>query len=160
MKKNWVKGLDRIAIIIAMPIAIGFGIYQSSKYNKNNRLWAFQPERLTGNYMLEPAVHDFKLESARSWGYSDREIIDGFNSLNDSRAPRIEQGLKKGFHLRDLKIISPSKAELFIVGLLWAMGAGIISVLAVSVSTRGIPRTFRWLQNGFASEEAIRNKRK
>ncbi len=42
MKKNWIKGLDRIAVVIAIPIAIFFGIYESAhEYTINNQIVVF-----------------------------------------------------------------------------------------------------------------------
>src|SRR5580692_7132811 len=103
MKKNWIKGLDRTAVVVAIPLAILFGIYKSHAHNSNNTLWVFQPERLTVDYMMEPAISNLKLERARNWGYSDRELVELFNNINDWRVPQLEIGLKNGFHLRDLK---------------------------------------------------------
>lgn len=168
MKRNWVKGLDRTAILIAIPIAIVCGIYKSKEYTDNNRLWSFRPERITWNYMMTPNVQDYPLEVVRNYfDLSDREIIEWlnikiemFNIKNNTHFPRLDEGFNKGFHLRKLKVISPSLLESSIIGLLWAIGAGIISVLAVSVSTRGFPRTFHWLRSGFAVEESVRNKKK
>jgi hypothetical protein len=157
MKKNWIKGLDRVAVLLAIPCAILFGIYKSHSYENNNTLWLFYPDRITEGYMMKPAVNNLPLENARNWwGYSDRELVEFINFKNQSRVPQIENGLKKGFHLRDLKSVSPSKTELFVVGLLWAIGAAIIFVLMVGITTRGVPRTFLWLKNGFLTEEIIK----
>lgn len=149
MKTNWIKGLDRIAVVIAIPIALFFGFYKASEYKNKKQLFAFQPELLTLNYMMDPAVYDFSLKKVRNWGLTDRQVMDYCNDYNDSRAPQIEQGIKKGFNLKDLKIASPCKMELFLVGLLWTLGVAIISVFAVAVTTRGIPKTIRWLNEGF-----------
>jgi hypothetical protein len=117
---------------------------------------------------MTPDVQDYPLAVARNYfGLSDIEIIEMinlkiemFNIRHNSHVPRLDEGFNKGFRLRSLKIISPGILERSIVGLLWAIGAGIISVLAVSVSTRGVPRTFRWLRNGFTEEEPVRYKRR
>lgn len=160
MKKNWIKGLDRIGVVIAIPIAIFFGIYMSNEFTANNTLFSSRPQIAALNYMMSPNVQDAQLGLLRSWGYSDSEIVEYVNNVNKLRAPELAEGLKKGFRLNDLKIISPGIPTRIIVGLLWAVGTGIITVLAISVSTRGFPRTFRWLKSGFATEEPIKNKRK
>ncbi len=121
MKRNWVKGLDRTAILIAIPIAIVCGIYKSKEYTDNNRLWSFRPERITWNYMMTPNVQDYPLEVVRNYfDLSDREIIEWlnikiemFNIKNNTHFPRLDEGFNKGFHLRKLKVISPSLLESF-----------------------------------------------
>jgi hypothetical protein len=161
MKKNWIKGLDRVAVVIAVPIAIFFGIYMSNKFNADNTLFSCRPQIAMLHYTMSPKVEDVPQYVLHElyWEQSDTQIIQGLDQLNKSRAPEIAKGLKKGFRLVDLKVISPGILTRIIVGFLWAMGAGIISVLAVSASTRGFPKTFRWLQSGFA-EEGPKNKKK
>lgn len=161
MKKNWIKGLDRVAVVIAVPIAIFFGIYMSNKFNVNNTLFSCRSQIATLHYTMSPKVEDVSQHALYElyWGCSDSQIVQYLNQLNKSRAPELAEALKKGFRLVDLKIISPGIPTRLLVGLLWAIGAGIISVLAVSVSIRGFPKTFRWVQSGFAAEQPLKNKR-
>jgi hypothetical protein len=162
MKKNWIKGLDRVAVLIAIPIAIFFGIYMSDKFTNNNCLFSSRPQIAALHYTMSPNVQDDspeRLNLWRSWGGSDSGLLEYLKGLNKSRAPELAEGLNKGIRLVDLKVISPGIPTRIIVGLLWAIGAGIISVLAVSASTRGFPKTFRWLRSGFAVEEP-KNKKK
>ena len=160
VKKNWIKGLDRTAILIAIPIAIFCGIYKSNAHTNSKTLWVFQPERVSWEYMLAPSIQKANIERIRTLGFEDRELVNYFNLVNDYRVPQLEIGLRKGFRLHDLQVIKPCLTERFIIGALWGIGAAIISVLGVAVTTRGIPRTIRWLKNGFSTGETTINKKK
>jgi hypothetical protein len=156
MKKNWIKGLDRVALVIAVPIAIFFGIYMSGKFTNDNRLFSSCPQIAMLHYTMTSNVQDYspvRLNIWRSCGYSDCEILEYLKDINKTHAPELAEGLNKGIRLVDLKVISPGTPARILVGILWAITAGITSVLAVSGSTRGFPKTFRWLQSGFAVEE-------
>lgn len=41
MKKNWIKGLDRIAILLAIPIATIGGYYSSNVITKSQSVWVY-----------------------------------------------------------------------------------------------------------------------
>jgi len=43
-KKNWIKGFDRITVLVAIPVAIWGGFYSCNRYSEDNSVFVMLPE--------------------------------------------------------------------------------------------------------------------
>ena len=82
-KKNWVKGLDRIAILLAIPIAIFGFFFTYNQYIKNNFKYKFEKSLETGysrkeiyNYIRIKSVYSNRILQYEKAGYSINQIMD------------------------------------------------------------------------------------
>lgn len=134
-KRNWIKGLDRIAILMAIPIAIlGFSYSFNAYSNK----------------------HSFKskIQASLDAGYSKYEIYD-YLKKTDKFTKDICY-LEKEKHLSPDKVLDTlskdkysQKIVFFLVGIAEGSSFGLITILSIGFTTRIIPKILTWIKKGF-----------
>lgn len=178
MKKNWVKGLDRIAILLAIPITIWGAHYSSKKYAEAKGVGVYitaedEEELKTTNIFLslvdsEYRVFGFakekgiiangkkeleqkKLESPMAKKSLDRAISQGADPCGTLIQPQ-RFGLSEECCPKLIYLL-PRTSKRYCAGMLGGFGFAIATILGIGLSTRVIPRTFRWVREGFYEEK-------
>ena len=139
MKKSWIKGLDRIAILLAIPIAIyGFCLSYFTYLEKQNIRLKIE-ESLNEGY-TEEEIYKFlkttkkyreKVFAAEGQATSPKLIIDLLIKADSQEQERL-----------------PKKLFGYAVGACGAIKFALLTILSIGVTTRGVPRVVRWVREG------------
>ena len=176
-KRNWIKGLDRIAILLAIPIALFGFSYGVNKYSKQKSIDVYYTEkdklRAEKRYELlsEEEKEGKMIPRFQFIGGDDgivangKEELERLTVISDMLKFAIERAVKQGGDLNDTLIskktfwkmncdddelcLIPRKFKRYAVGGGGALGFALITILSVGVTTRCVPRTVRWIKKGF-----------
>lgn len=173
-KRNWVRGFDRVAIVLAIPMAIFGTYYCPKKYAESKAVLVV----LSNNEEIELGIYHKKKDplyflDPGLFGDSDKYgvIVEGINNLSqaglDSAAHyaldrAIENGgdpdgslvewgkfgLKYGY-FNDCVCLIPSKFKRYLVGAAGAISFFTVTILGIGLLTRLVPRFCCWLRDGF-----------
>ncbi len=180
MKKNWVKGLDRIAILLAVPVFLIGAFYSSKKFSERKGVVVYSCENdlekaraifdalPKGNkdfYLLIFPVDGPKRNGVLANGAEELTQRRNESMLMDIALSRaIEDGgdpkgtlvNKKTFGVDvgadhvDLCLI-PNQWKRWAVGIVGGIGFSIATLFGIGLSTRYLPRLFHWVREGFIS---------
>jgi hypothetical protein len=187
---NWIKGFDRVALLLAIPIAVlGFS-YSSKQYAKKKAVYVWLTDEEEAAVIKNRKDKQKWIEYGRPlfperetpFGYAGEKgvIANGDKELKKIKESdpilksSLEEAMKdggdpKGMLVSDnyfnmeysntLIYLIPSSLKRYIVGVLGAIGFGVITVLSVGLLTRLCPkafkminRVFKWIKDGFFKE--------
>lgn len=177
-KKNWIRGLDRIALLTAIPAAI-FGTYYCSKdYTESKAVSVYltndEEEQLDLIYKtkLQPTISDY-VEARQIFDYPNsngivangeeelqqqalkhpfgKQVLDrAFYQGGDPKGTLVENGrFGLSYGPADELSLIPPKSERYAIGALGAIVFSMTLILGVGLSTRIISRVIQWLKDGF-----------
>lgn len=186
MFKNWPRGFDRIAILLAIPIAVWGFKYSSEKYEiskevmitltknedfclKNKCLSSLDEKPdifdqiLCENFFGFPKQNGIiaqgrkELQKIKEKNIHLKNILDRvIQEGGDPKGTLIEK--KEKWVLDDNKdekveiksiYLIPSKFKCYIAGTYGAFGFALITILSIGLITRIIPKTIKWVKEGF-----------
>ncbi|NGX48089.1 MAG: hypothetical protein K1000chlam3_01478 [Chlamydiae bacterium] len=180
MKMNWIKGLDRVAILLAIPIAIFGWKYSSKKYAESKAVSVYT------TYEEDLKIKQLEKEDAENaefpifgtivlLGWPDKKGVfaEGHKGLAQhieeypmSKGP-LQRAIEKGgdpsgtlvenkrFGLKNLlddeMSLLPRPSKRYLSGAIGSLIFISLLFLGVSISTRVIPRIIIWVIAGFNS---------
>lgn len=169
--KKWPRGFDRIAILLAMPMAVlGFN-YSSEHYKKIKMVTISLTEKeksdLQNKYLAsldkEPDIFDV-IEMEHFYGFPNSKgiIANGQKELSKIKNKDInlknslDRAIKEGGDPQGLLIeknseisLIPSKPKCFFIGITGALAFVISTIIFIGLSIRIIPAIFKWIKEGF-----------
>jgi len=178
-KKNWIRGFDRIAILLAIPIAVLGFLYSSKKYSEKKAMNVYyieedaQKEEKFYKAFPEEKKKDTFLIGSRYIDGPKGILADGKNELKRSSDQcmqlkfALERAAKAGgdpngtlvnkktFGIGNKEYglcLMPRKSKRYAVGACGAIGFAFLTILSIGLSTRGIPRIVKWIKEGFKDD--------
>ncbi len=156
-KVNWIKGLDRIAILLVIPIAILGFFYFSNQYAKikAKNVYLLEEDYLRAKefklYNAQTNVYDKELDELTKQSIAlhicakERIIKNG----GDLKGELVNANLKQIGYVPTIEeqiiYLIPRKSKRYSVGILGSLVFSLIAALSIGLTTRSI----RWIKKGF-----------
>jgi len=175
-KRNWVKGVDRIAILLAFPIFAFYGYYSSLQFAESQGRIVFLPPPIKGdifdyigifgvpdnNGVIADGKNELQQlqESNPEAQLALNEVFENGGDLCGTLISRKKFGLKSSEFFDDMYYLIPKKSERYKIGILKGIGAATSFVVGIGILNRGIPKIIHWVKNGFLNTNLQSCKRK
>ncbi len=156
-KRNWVKGFDRIAILLAIPIAIFGFSFTVKKYSEKKAVRVFAAQ-----HHFDRLFDIIELTESLGLSESNKIIAHGRKALM-----KISEDLNIKFRLGkayakggdphgslvidsdDFIILIPRRSKRYAAGVGGALGFALITILSIALPVRIISKTIKWIGKGF-----------
>ncbi len=178
-KISWVKGFDRIAILVCIPIAIFGAYYCSKKYSESKAVWVYltkeEQKEFESTYKKEnPRANSLDLFFSKHEIFDAPElngiIAEGKNNLKkqSEKSEIASLILNRAFENKNADpegglvnysfgletpgtgwLLVPSKTKRYFAGFLGAIAFPIAIFFSIRFSFRTLPRIFKWIRTGF-----------
>ncbi len=178
MKRNWIRGFDRIAILLAFPMAIYGTLYVSKKFAESKGEWVYltsEEEKVFKDCASSRGGDIFKqFGEIIVFGWKSNGVVaDGKKELEEfvKQHPITEKALQRAiesgadcngtlvnnkvfglsYWFEDQTTLLPRTSKRYAAGMVGAITFAFATFACVGLLTRFTPKLTRWLREGFSS---------